>query len=124
MTRGEPAPALRLEDVTHRFRTGGRTVVALDGISAAAARGSVTGLIGPDGAGKTTLIRLAAALLRPDRGCIAVFGIDVAEEPLAAQARLGYMPQHFGLYEDLTVRENLDLYADLQGVPPAERRPR
>jgi ABC-2 type transport system ATP-binding protein len=124
MTRGEPAAALQLENVTHCFRTGGRVVVALDGITAAATRGSVTGLIGPDGAGKTTLMRLAAALLHLDRGRIAVFGIDVAAEPLAAQARIGYMPQHFGLYEDLTVGENLDLYADLQGVPPAARSAR
>jgi drug efflux transport system ATP-binding protein len=121
MTRGDLVPALQLDDVTHRFHSGGRVVVALDAVTAAAARGSVTGLIGPDGAGKTTLMRLAAGLLRPDSGRIAVFGIDVANEPLAAQSRLGYMPQHFGLYEDLTVRENLDLYADLQGVPPAER---
>ncbi len=121
MTKADPAPALSLEDVARSFRVGRRTVTALDGISAAAARGTVTGLIGPDGAGKTTLMRLVAGLLRADRGRIAVLGVDVARDPLAVQAMLGYMPQHFGLYEDLTVRENLDLYADLQGVPPADR---
>ena len=96
-------------------------VTALDGITADAAPGAVTGLIGPDGAGKTTLMRLIAGLLRPDAGRIEVLGIDVMRDPLAVQARLGYMPQRFGLYEDLSVRENLDLYADLQGVPQAVR---
>ena len=106
------------------FRTGKRVVTALDGISATARRGAVTGLIGPDGAGKTTLMRLIAGLLRADSGRIAVMGIDVARDPLGVQARLGYMPQRFGLYEDLSVQENLDLYADLQGVPQAARKAR
>ena len=119
-----PQPALRLDGVRRSFRTGKRVVTALDGITAEAARGAVTGLIGPDGAGKTTLMRLIAGLLRADAGRIEVLGIDVAREPLAVQARLGYMPQRFGLYEDLSVAENLDLYADLQGVPPAERAAR
>jgi ABC-2 type transport system ATP-binding protein len=117
----ESAPALRLEAVRRKFRAGKRVVTALDGITANAARGAVTGLIGPDGAGKTTLMRLIAGLLRADGGQIEVMGIDVARDPLAVQARLGYMPQHFGLYEDLSVQENLDLYADLQGVPPTKR---
>jgi ABC-2 type transport system ATP-binding protein len=117
----DPVPALRLEDVRRSFHAGKRVVTALDGITASAARGAVTGLIGPDGAGKTTLMRLIAGLLRADAGRIEVLGIDVARDPLAVQARLGYMPQRFGLYEDLSVRENLDLYADLQGVPPAAR---
>jgi ABC-2 type transport system ATP-binding protein len=118
----DDAPALRLEAVRRSFRAGKRLVTALDGITSSAKRGAVTGLIGPDGAGKTTLMRLIAGLLRADSGRIEVMGIDVARDPLAVQARLGYMPQHFGLYEDLSVQENLDLYADLQGVPPAERK--
>jgi drug efflux transport system ATP-binding protein len=120
----DAAPALRLDDVARSFCVGRRVVAAVDGVSAAAARGTVTGLIGPDGAGKTTLMRLICGLLRADRGLIEVLGIDVASDPLAVQARLGYMPQHFGLYEDLSVQENLDLYADLQGVPPADRAAR
>jgi drug efflux transport system ATP-binding protein len=120
----ESGPALRLIDVHRSFRTGNRVVAALDGISSTAAQGAVTGLIGPDGAGKTTLMRLIAGLLRPDAGRIEVFGIDVARAPLAVHARLGYMPQRFGLYEDLTVRENLDLYADLQAVAPQARHSR
>jgi ABC-2 type transport system ATP-binding protein len=117
----EPTLALRLDDVHRSFRSGKRGIAAIAGISATATRGAVTGLIGPDGAGKTTLMRLISGLLLADAGRIEVLGIDVAADPLAVQARLGYMPQRFGLYEDLSVRENLDLYADLQGVPPAER---
>ena len=117
-------PALRLADVRRSFGAGKRVVAALDGIDAEAALGAVTGLIGPDGAGKTTLMRLIAGLLRPDAGRIEVLGIDVARDPLAVQTRLGYMPQRFGLYEDLSVAENLDLYADLQGVPRGDRAAR
>jgi ABC-2 type transport system ATP-binding protein len=112
---------LRLTDVRRNFRVGKRVVKAVDGITATAVNGAVTGLIGPDGAGKTTLMRLIAGLLRGDAGRIEVLGVDVARDPLAVQARIGYMPQRFGLYEDLNVQENLDLYADLQGVPPADR---
>ncbi len=87
-------------------------------------RGQVTGLIGPDGAGKTTLMRLAVGLLIPDEGRINALGFDATHESLAVQARVGYMPQRFGLYEDLSVQENLDLYADLQGVPQEARAAR
>ena len=94
---------------------------ALDDVSFNIQPGRVTGLIGPDGAGKTTLMRLAAGLLLPDAGAIRVLDIDALAQPLAVQSCVGYMPQRFGLYEDLSVQENLDLYADLQGVSAAER---
>ena len=97
-------------------RETGDTVVALDDVSIEVAHGASTALVGPDGAGKTTLIRLMAGLMRPEAGTLTVLGIDVAREPQQIQARIGYMPQRFGLYEDLTVQENLDLYADLHGV--------
>ena len=113
--------ALSFRDVTKRFRAGDRTIQALDEVSAEVHRGQVTGLIGPDAAGKTTLMRLAAGLLVPDAGQILALGLDCAREPLAVQAALGYMPQRFGLYEDLTVQENLDLYADLHAVPASAR---
>jgi ABC-2 type transport system ATP-binding protein len=103
------------------FRSGGRVSIALDGVSLRMRPGAVTGLIGPDGAGKTTFMRLAAGLLVPDAGRIEVLGLDATRHALQVQALLGYMPQRFGLYEDLTVQENLDLYADLQGVPRAAR---
>jgi ABC-2 type transport system ATP-binding protein len=103
---------------------GGRSIQALDGIRFGIRPGVITGLIGPDGAGKTTFMRLAAGLLVPDAGRITVFGLDATRDALQVQAALGYMPQRFGLYEDLTVQENLDLYADLQGVPRGMRTER
>ena len=115
------AEALVFEGVTKRFRSGKRTVCALDQVSARCRHGIVTGLIGPDAAGKTTLMRLLAGLLLPDEGAITVLGLDVLKDPLLVQQALGYMPQRFGLYGDLTVQENLDLYADLQAVPHRER---
>jgi ABC-2 type transport system ATP-binding protein len=96
-------------------------VQALAGVSLRALRGVVTGLVGADGAGKTTLIRIAAGLLVPTEGTVTVLGLDSVRDTLAIQSRVGYMPQKFGLYQDLTVGENMDLYADLQGVPGAER---
>jgi len=115
---------VELDGVSKTFSTHGRTVTALDNVSLSVARGRITGLIGPDGAGKTTLMRLATGLLVPDRGRIAALGFDATSQSLAVQSRVGYMPQRFGLYEDLSVRENLDLYANLQGVPAAVRRAR
>ncbi len=121
MTGTASDPALVLEDLAKTFHPGGRTIEALAGLTLSVPGGQVTGLIGPDGAGKTTLMRLAAGLLKPDRGRLLVLGMDVAERPLEVQSAIGYMPQRFGLYEDLSVQENLDLYADLQGVPVIER---
>lgn len=111
------APAFCARGVHKRFRRQtGETVHALDGVSVEVAAGSLAALVGPDGAGKTTLIRLAAGLLEADGGELSVLGIDVAARPQEVQNRVGYMPQRFGLYEDLSVRENLDLYAALHGV--------
>ena len=112
--------ALVFEGVSKTFVTGVLSVRALQSVDISIQAGKVTGLIGPDGAGKTTLMRLAAGLLRPDEGCIRALDIDVVEQPLKVQSSVGYMPQRFGLYEDLSVQENLDLYADLQGVARAE----
>ncbi len=118
------AEAMSVHGVTKRFHAGKRVVCALDQVNARCRHGIVTGLIGPDAAGKTTLMRLLAGLLLPDEGAITVLGIDAVKNPLLVQQVLGYMPQRFGLYGDLTVQENLDLYADLQAVPHSERRPR
>ncbi|HED52208.1 MAG TPA: ABC transporter ATP-binding protein, partial [Gammaproteobacteria bacterium] len=117
------SPAIQLTGLSKTF-TGTRPVVALDNLNLQVGRGKVTGLIGPDGAGKTTLMRVAAGLLLPDQGDIHVLGKDMREAALTIQSHIGYMPQRFGLYEDLSVQENLDLYADLQGVPPGERESR
>jgi len=116
-----PETVLELRQVGKRFVAGKRTVEALRNVSLKVQRGRVTGLIGPDGAGKTTLMRLAVGLLAPDEGEIRTLGFDATHQSLAVQANVGYMPQRFGLYEDLSVQENLDLYADLQGVPEGER---
>jgi ABC-type multidrug transport system ATPase subunit len=102
----------------------GRPVQALDDISLAVPRGTVSALVGPDGAGKTTFLRLASGLMRPDAGTLRVLGRDTATQAQAIQERISYMPQRFGLYEDLSVQENLDLYADLHGVPAQVRRDR
>lgn len=115
---------LVFRDVRKQFVAGRRTIPALRGVSFAVRRGGVTGLIGPDGAGKTTLMRLAVGLFAPDAGRIVALGFDATSESLAVQSQVGYMPQRFGLYEDLSVQENLDLYADLQGVPREARAAR
>jgi len=105
-------------------RDTGEVVRALVDVSVEARAGKLTALVGPDGAGKTTLIRLATGLLEPDAGQMTVLGIDVAVDPQQIQTRIGYMPQRFGLYEDLSVQENLDLYADLHGVLGEKRKER
>jgi ABC-2 type transport system permease protein len=122
---GESPPVLLGRDLRKTFRREtGEVVVALDGVSLEARQGTLTALVGPDGAGKTTLIRLAAGLLTADSGELKVLGVEVRADPQQVQARIGYMPQRFGLYEDLTVRENLNLYADLHGLTTADRRER
>jgi len=103
---------------------GGGPLHAVNDVSMTMRAGELTALVGPDGAGKTTLLRMMAGLLKPDAGRIRVLGIDVATNPQAVQDRISYMPQRFGLYEDLSVKENLDLYADLHGVPQSVRRGR
>ncbi|OCP15486.1 MULTISPECIES: ATP-binding cassette domain-containing protein [unclassified Ensifer] len=111
-------PFVRIAGVVKRFGDG---APALDHIDGEILGGRITGLVGPDGAGKTTLIRLMTGLMLPDEGKVDVLGFDTAQGPASIQASIGYMPQRFGLYEDLSVQENLDLYADLRGLPLAER---
>jgi ABC-2 type transport system ATP-binding protein len=118
---GSDGIVLNYGSITKRFRAGKRIITALDHVEVQVPAGRITGLIGPDGAGKTTLMRLAAGLIEPDEGTVTVLGMDAARESLSVQAAIGYMPQRFGLYEDLSVQENLDLYADLQGVVKADR---
>ncbi|MDD4915451.1 MAG: ATP-binding cassette domain-containing protein [Methylococcales bacterium] len=89
---------------------------ALEEISAQLWPGRITGLVGPDGAGKTTLIRLMAGLLSPTSGIIRIGGLSPGEDAVKLREFIGYMPQKFGLYEDLSVLENLELHADLRGV--------
>src|SRR6188768_3254527 len=121
------APSITVEarEVSKRFARGkAEFVTAVDQVSFKAPYGSLTALVGPDGAGKTTLLRMAAGLMKADAGSLTVLGLDAAHEPQAIQNRISYMPQRFGLYEDLSVQENLDLYADLHGVPREARTQR
>ncbi len=113
-------PILEIENVAKQF---GDTV-ALRGVSLQVEKGQIFGLIGPDGAGKTTLMRLVCTLLQPDSGDIRVLGMSVRDQSLAIRSHLGYMPQRFSLYADLTVEQNLRFFADLFQVPAEERRTR
>ena len=113
-------------DKIHKTFTSDKGVAtqALDSVSFEARRGALTALVGPDGAGKSTLMRLSAGLMTADSGDLSVLGIDIAADPQQVQSLIGYMPQKFGLYQDLSVQENLDLYADLHGIGADERRDR
>jgi ABC-2 type transport system ATP-binding protein len=123
MKTAHTAPALQLEHVSKSFkRETGEAVLALEDVSFSVRMGSLAAVIGPDGAGKTTLIRLLCGLMRAQVGTVRVLGIDAAQDPQQIQSRISYMPQQFGLYEDLTVRENLDLYSDMHGVAEIDRR--
>ena len=114
-------------DLNKTFKTeqkGLNDVQALQGINMQIKAGQLTALVGPDGAGKTTFLRLIAGLYEPTTGSLKVLGMDVAKDPQSVQDRISYMPQKFGLYEDLSIQENLDLYADLHGVPMDVRKER
>ena len=110
-----------LHGLSHVFPSPTGPITALRGISAQIQPGVITGVVGPDGAGKTTLLRHLAGLLRPSAGRVEVLGHDMAREAALAYPHIGYMPQRFGLYEDLTVAENLALFADLHSLTGAAR---
>ncbi len=113
-------PAISVVELVRSF--GGVRVV--DRLSFTVAPGEIFGLVGPDGAGKTTTLRMLAGVLPPDAGTAVVAGCDVVQDPEGVKHHISYMPQRFGLYEDLTVDENIRFYADLFGVPHAERETR
>jgi len=96
-------------------------VHAVDGLTFHVRRGEIFGLVGPDGAGKTTMMRVLAGILHPDGGEASVFGCDVVHDPEGVKSQISYMPQRFGLYEDLTVDENIRFYGDLFGVTRRDR---
>jgi ABC-2 type transport system ATP-binding protein len=99
-------------------------VVAVNDLSFDVNAGEIFGLVGPDGAGKSTTLRMLAGVLPPDAGTAAVAGVNVVRDPEGVKRHISYMPQRFGLYEDLTVEENIRFYADLFGVKRKEREER
>jgi len=99
-------------------------LTAISDVSFSLPAGRIVGLVGSDGAGKTTLLRMLAAMLAPSSGTIRVGGLDVVRERSGVKEMIGYMPQRFGLYQDLTVAENLDFFMDIYGITGAERRRR
>lgn len=112
--------AIRTQNLTKAF--GGN--VAVNNLNLEVKKGELFGLVGPDGAGKTTIMRLLAAIMEPTSGDARVAGYSILNEGESIKEEIGYMSQRFGLYEDLTVIENIVFYADLYGVPQSERPPR
>lgn len=110
-------PAVSLERLTRDFAD----LRAVNDLSFDVAHGELFGIVGPDGAGKTTTLRMLAGVLRPSSGDATLAGVSVARDPEGVKRHIAYMSQRFGLYTDLTVRENLDFYADLYRVPKSER---
>jgi ABC-2 type transport system ATP-binding protein len=111
---------IQAENVSMSF---GRTVAVSD-VSLNVGKGTIFGLVGSDGAGKSTLLRMIAGMIRPVSGRITVEGFDVAADLLKIKPLVGYMPQRFGLYQDLTVDENIDFFMDIFGIGEGERKSR
>jgi len=116
----ENMPSISVSDLTRRFGD----LVAVDRLTFSVKRGELFGLVGPDGAGKTTALRMLAGVLRPTSGDAIMNGISVVQDPERVKHEIAYMSQRFGLYTDLTVLENLQFYADLYEVPQAARAAR
>ncbi len=108
---------IETQDLTRRFGN----LTAVDHLNLAISAGEIFGLVGPDGAGKTTTLRMLCGLVNPSEGTATVAGHDVVREPQAVKDQIGYMAQKFGLYLDLSVQENMNFYADLFGIIGAER---
>jgi ABC-2 type transport system ATP-binding protein len=134
VVRPRRAPSVRGDEVEVPAEGGGLSLLgltrrfgdltAVDRLTFDVRPGELFALVGPDGAGKTTTLRMLAGVLRPSEGDARVGGVSVARDPEGVKPRIAYMAQRFGLYEDLTVAENLDFYADLYRVPRAERAAR
>ncbi len=108
---------VRLDNLSHRFGA----VAALDGLSFSVRKGELFGIVGPDGSGKTTTLRILAGVLRPTSGDATVAGVSVRQDPEGVKHGIAYMSQRFGLYGDLTIQENIHFYARLYQVPKRER---
>jgi ABC-2 type transport system ATP-binding protein len=114
----DPDKVISLRNLTRRFGVH----AAVDGLNLEIARGEIFGLVGPDGAGKTTTLRMLCGLMDPTSGEALVAGFDTVRQTVEVKDRIGYMAQRFGLYGDLTVGENMEFYADLFGITAAERQ--
>ena len=110
-------PALKVLGLTKRFGN----FMAVDGVSFEVQRGEVIGYLGPNGSGKTTTIRMLATLLRPTAGSAFIAGYEITKEPEKVRAVIGYMPDSFGVYDDIKVWEYLDFFAAAYRLPRAER---
>ena len=114
-------PIIQVEKLTRIFK---KKITALREIDLSIAHGEIFGLVGPDGAGKTTALRIMAAVMTPTSGRVTIAGQDSVKDAEEIRVHVGYMPQKFSLYGDLSVRENLEFYADIFGVHGAERQRR
>src|SRR6185312_5342802 len=113
-TNGQPPTAISVRGITKTYDKG--KVLAVDNVSFDVKKGELFGLIGPDGAGKTSIFRILVTVLLADRGNASVSGFDVVKDYEAIRNRIGYMPGKFSLYQDLTVKENLTFFASLFGT--------
>ncbi|MFC1859456.1 ABC transporter ATP-binding protein [Thermodesulfobacteriota bacterium] len=111
------SPYIHIENVSRRFGP----VTAVSEVSFSLGKGNILGVLGSDGAGKTTLLRMIATMIPPSSGKIGVNGLDVVDRKAQVKELIGYMPQRFGLYQDLTVAENLDFFMDIYGISGDER---
>lgn len=111
------SPMIKVDHVSKIFGS----LTAVSDVSFSVSSGHICGLVGSDGAGKTTLLRMIATMIRPTSGSVFVGGLDVVRQRAEVKDVIGYMPQRFGLYQDLTVAENLDFFMDIYGITGAER---
>jgi ABC-2 type transport system ATP-binding protein len=114
------APIISVQGLTKRFGS----FSAVDGVTFDVYPGDIVGYLGPNGSGKTTTIRILCGLLHPTAGSASVLGVDIVRNPEAVKSRIGYMSQKFALYDDLTVRENLEFYAGVYDVPETKEKQR
>jgi ABC-2 type transport system ATP-binding protein len=119
-SRKNSPQAIQVENVSLHFKS----LEAVANVSFSVERGTITGLVGSDGAGKTTLMRMISTMIRPTEGRILINGLDAVKQKGEVKELIGYMPQHFGLYQDLTVAENLDFFMDIFGIYGGERKRR
>jgi ABC-2 type transport system ATP-binding protein len=113
----DPVPRVSVEKVSLRYGA----LLAVRDVSLSVGPGAIFGLVGSDGAGKSTLLRMVATMIRPSEGRIRIEGLDIVLDKGRVKPLIGYMPQRFGLYQDLTVDENMTFFMDIFGIPKAER---